>query len=314
MSDFVEQMLGFSILSPTSRRPNKLPHRETQRHRDTEAPTPFIAGLSRILGLAFKLGKYSNGVRVLARTMKTCMAELSILAVLLVMAVIIISSGIYFCESTYDVDYEGGENPSEFVSISRSMYFSMISVTTIGYGDMSPRTSCGEMVACIAGLSGIFVLGLPISIIGVKFEERYREMTKQMFIQLELDKLIHVQKKLDAFQGMGEIASALLGTGQSFRGDLSEGDLQKLNKRAQEIFLKVDTDGSGEISLEELSSAVSELGMDVEDDVLEVMMNVVDVDGSNSISAYEFSVFLQKAVTGELVQMCKDYIKNKGKG
>jgi len=260
-----------------------------------------LARLSRILGLALKLGKYSTGVRVLGRTMKTCISELGVLGVLLIMAVIIISSAIYYCESTYDIYYNGGdEAPSKFESISRSMYFSMISVTTIGYGDLTPRTSCGEFVACLAGLSGIFVLGLPISIIGVKFEERYSEMTNQLKVQRERERLLGLQKKLQALKGMSVVVTKILGRRPSDPRNLTIADREMIQQKAVSVFHEVDLDNSGEIDIQELGAAMKKLGMDLDSDVLAVMMQVIDTDGSNSIDATEFTEFVFNFSTGEI--------------
>mmetsp|Transcript_11877 Transcript_11877/g.29757 ORF Transcript_11877/g.29757 Transcript_11877/m.29757 type:complete len:250 (+) Transcript_11877:1406-2155(+) len=241
--------------------------------------------------------------------MKTCISELSVLGVLLVMAVIIISSGIYFCESTYDVDYEGSDLPSKFESISRSMYFSMISVTTIGYGDMTPRTSCGEMVACMAGLSGIFVLGLPISIIGVKFEERYSEMTKQLKIQRERDRLLGLQQKLQALKGMSVLSTKILGRRPSDPRNLDEEDHDTIREKANTIFQEVDLDNSGEIDIDELRIALQKLGMQIEHDVLVVMMQVIDTDGSGTVDEEEFYAFVVKFVTGEILDMSQNIVR-----
>jgi len=257
-----------------------------------------LARVLRVVGLVFKLGKYSHGVRVLATTFKTCVMELSILGVLLFIAVVMISSGIYFCE--YVEFPEEGQAPTEFTSISRSMYFSMISVTTIGYGDMTPKTACGEFVACVAGLSGIFVLGLPISIIGVKFQERYDDMLKEVKIHSERERLNKIDAKLQSMKGMKVLANSILGPRPLGAGDLTAQELDTVERRCLAVFKEVDLDESGEIDVDELGIAMKELGMEIPKDVLEVMMQAMDEDGSQTIDQGEFLEFVLKCIVGDV--------------
>ena len=73
-----------------------------------------LARVVHILYMVFKAGKDLHGIRVLIETFKTCFEELSILAALMVMAVVMISSGMYYCENS-DMMVE----ESDFSSISR---------------------------------------------------------------------------------------------------------------------------------------------------------------------------------------------------
>lgn len=141
-----------------------------------------LVRIFRVIGLVFKLGKYSSGARVLGGTIRACLRELTILAVsgcmqiqawmpercydnilrfplmprtvprtaqvVLIMAVVLYGSGIYFCENP-DVE---AEIISPYSSIIVSMYWAVITLSTVGYGDLSPTTSCGQFVACFAAL------------------------------------------------------------------------------------------------------------------------------------------------------------------
>jgi len=62
---------------------------------------------------------------------------------------------------------------SEFTSIPMSMYWSVITSTSVGFGDIVPITYVGRIIAIIAMYGGILVLALPISVIGNNFERIY---------------------------------------------------------------------------------------------------------------------------------------------
>ena len=46
----------------------------------------------------------------------------------------------------------------------------MITLTTVGYGDLVPATIAGQLVACVCAVAGLLVLTLPLSIIGEEFK------------------------------------------------------------------------------------------------------------------------------------------------
>merc|ERR1711871_256478 len=65
-----------------------------------------------------------------------------------------------------------------FTSIPTTMYFIMATMTTVGYGDMYPITQTGQVLCGLCMLCGVFVLGLPIVVIGVSFDEAFKEVDK----------------------------------------------------------------------------------------------------------------------------------------
>ena len=55
------------------------------------------------------------------------------------------------------------------------MYWVVVCITTVGFGDMFPTTPWGRVVACIAMYSGVLVLALPISVMGSTFTREYEK-------------------------------------------------------------------------------------------------------------------------------------------
>jgi len=268
-----------------------------------------LARVFRIVGLIFKLGKYSAGARVLASTVTTCMRELTILAVVFIMAVVLYASGIYFCENP-DPELD----LSDFNSIVVSMYWSVITVTTVGYGDMSPATSCGQFVSCFAALSGIFCLGLPISVITAKFTERYAEMVREWKIEEERLRLAKLDKQLAANRAMlgltsklqnimeKESGGGLMGAfGRSFSTKNSVAPIkptpEQIYQVAESVFNEVDVDGSGQIDVPELQVCMQKLGFEeLSLDAISDMLEQIDLDSNGSIDVKEFAAFVSRTV------------------
>lgn len=62
---------------------------------------------------------------------------------------------------------------TKFTSIPVSMYFTVVTTTSLGYGDIVPRTAGGLVIACLLCILGVCVLALPIAVIGGNFAALY---------------------------------------------------------------------------------------------------------------------------------------------
>jgi hypothetical protein len=76
-------------------------------------------------------------------------------------------------ETNQYVDSDG--NPSQFQSIPDTMWCILVTMTTVGYGDMVPVTKAGKVVATLSFVFGIILIALPVAIVGEKFQEVYKE-------------------------------------------------------------------------------------------------------------------------------------------
>jgi hypothetical protein len=68
--------------------------------------------------------------------------------------------------------------PLDFLSIVAASWWTIVTMTTVGYGDVVPRTALGRVVGALAMLSGILLIALPVSVIGAKFTEAYEEFVE----------------------------------------------------------------------------------------------------------------------------------------
>lgn len=62
-------------------------------------------------------------------------------------------------------------DPNPYRSITSSFWWSIVTMSTVGYGDMTPVTVLGKMIGCATVLTGMIVLALPITVIGTNFQK-----------------------------------------------------------------------------------------------------------------------------------------------
>jgi len=94
-------------------------------------------------------------------------------------------------------------SPTPFNSILTSMWYCIITMTTVGYGDATPVTVVGQITAMLLMLFSLIVLALPITIIGANFDEEYRVM--------RLDAMHARRQAMKDTQQAEKVANQLLG-------------------------------------------------------------------------------------------------------
>jgi voltage-gated potassium channel len=118
--------------------------------------------LTRLL----KLARYSRAAALIHRSLVRHREELTLSFVLVMVLMLIASSLIYFIE--HEVQ------PEHFGTIPRAMWWSVITLTTVGYGDVYPVTVMGRVVAAGIAVMGIGMVALPTGIVGAGFIEEIR--------------------------------------------------------------------------------------------------------------------------------------------
>ena len=66
---------------------------------------------------------------------------------------------------------EGSVQQEDFGSIPRCLWWSVVTVTTVGYGDTYPVTAIGKLIAALTAICGIAVIAIPIGIISAGFTD-----------------------------------------------------------------------------------------------------------------------------------------------
>jgi voltage-gated potassium channel len=70
---------------------------------------------------------------------------------------------------------EGDSKPEAFGSIARAMWWAIVTLTTVGYGDVYPETLWGRVAAGLVALAGVGIVALPTGILASAFAEEFRE-------------------------------------------------------------------------------------------------------------------------------------------
>ncbi|NOT51565.1 MAG: ion transporter [Chitinophagaceae bacterium] len=126
--------------------------------------------LLRVLRL-FRLTAYTKPAQMIANVFRKRYKELIVAFILAGFLIIISSCIIYFAEHRHPAP---GLDHSLFTSIPRTIWWSVVTLTTTGYGDMYPITNLGKGLASVIMLTGIAFFALPAGIITAGFIDEFR--------------------------------------------------------------------------------------------------------------------------------------------
>lgn len=127
----------------------------------------FVASVLRVFRL-LKMARHHNGLKLLQLALKKSAEELVLLFLLIFMGMLVFSTLLYFFE------FETGS--SDVDSIPIGFWWCIITMTTVGYGDIVPNTSQGYIIGALCAICGILATGLPIPIIASNFNHFHNYM------------------------------------------------------------------------------------------------------------------------------------------
>jgi voltage-gated potassium channel len=112
-----------------------------------------------------KLAKYIGEANVLMHAMKSSARKISVFIFAVVVLVLVLGSLMYLIE--------GAEHG--FTSIPKSVYWAIVTLTTVGYGDISPQTPLGQFFASIIMITGYGIIAVPTAIVTAEMTNPHRD-------------------------------------------------------------------------------------------------------------------------------------------
>jgi len=203
----------------------------------------FLADIVPTLRL-LKLLRRFEMFHLLLSAFKISLEALPFLLYILLLAVLVFSSMVFIVEPRYNIP-----------SLPWAMWLTIMSVTTIGYGDIFPVTGAGRII--ISGLSifSTMYMAVPLGIIGNSFSQVWADRNQRL--------LTH-RFRIRLFQA-GFTASDI-----------------------PELFYVYDLDKDGYLSLPEFRNMIADIHAGLSEDDIKQLFEVLDADGNGSIDDYEF--------------------------
>jgi voltage-gated potassium channel len=117
----------------------------------------------------FKLARFLGEADVLMRALKASRFKITVFLGAVLSIVIITGTAMYLIE--------GNENG--FTSIPMSIYWAIVTLTTVGYGDIAPRTVPGQVLASLIMIMGYAIIAVPTGIVTVELAQAGKTETAQ---------------------------------------------------------------------------------------------------------------------------------------
>lgn len=116
------------------------------------------------------LSAFENESRILGKALRDSFRKIEIFLYTVIVMVIIIGTLMYYVE--------GAENG--FSSIPKSIYWAIVTLTTVGYGDISPQTGVGQFLASVIMIVGYAIIAVPTGIVSAEMVKAKAENTKKL--------------------------------------------------------------------------------------------------------------------------------------
>jgi voltage-gated potassium channel len=129
----------------------------------------LIVRVLRLLRIfrVLKLVRYLSEASVLSQALRASLAKIVVFLAVVLTLVIIIGTLMYVVEGP----------PNGFTSIPTSIYWAIVTLTTVGYGDIAPRTGWGKALASLAMILGYGIIAVPTGIVTVGLTQAQRQQT-----------------------------------------------------------------------------------------------------------------------------------------
>ena len=187
------------------------------------------------------------GFKLLTKSLRRSVDSLPIPLFLLFLMVISGGIFIYF--------FEHQTNPL-IDSIPQAMYLSIVTITTVGFGDIVPITVAGKITVSVLIITGVLYMAMPLAIVGSNFLQVWEERDRILLIKRVKERLVEY--------------------------GFSPNDLVH-------AFRSFDSDNDGDIDIEEFSVLVNSLRLGLSQDRIVDLFASFDTDENGSLRLAEFA-------------------------
>ncbi|XP_060606780.1 potassium voltage-gated channel subfamily C member 3-like [Ruditapes philippinarum] len=114
----------------------------------------------------FRFAKHFSGLKILYLALRASFEELGLLCLTFMITTSLFGALVFYAEF-----YE----PTNFSNVPIAIWWAIVTLTTVGYGDYYPVTVPGYFVGALCGMCGLLLLSMPIAIIATNFNDYYNQ-------------------------------------------------------------------------------------------------------------------------------------------
>lgn len=130
----------------------------------------------------FRIAVQFSGIRILFLSLKDSLKDMLVLVLMLLAMTVLFANLMFYAE------FDNLTFPNMF----QGMWYAIVTMTTVGYGDIYPVSTLGCIVGSVCALSGIFIMAIPIAIMAGNFTTYYKKHEElKMIRRIEKAKLRH---------------------------------------------------------------------------------------------------------------------------
>ncbi|UJR30489.1 hypothetical protein I4U23_018022 [Adineta vaga] len=187
-------------------------------HREISPKTYFLLSLLRIFRFMrvfklYRIFQHVKSLRVLACTLKESIPDFIILLSFLTISGFLFGAAIYFAENEV--------NENVYDSIPKATYYAIITLTAVGYGDLTPITPLGRGLACLGSIYGISIVSMLVSVLVDGYQRVY---SRKRFLREDYaDNIIFIDSSLHS-NNTGECLESQMDINKQFHGVKEEDD------------------------------------------------------------------------------------------
>jgi len=116
----------------------------------------------------FKLSRYTVAGSIISKSLVASKAKIGVFLVAVTTVIIIIGTMMYLVEGS----------ANGFTSIPRGIYWTIVTITTVGYGDIAPATGLGQFIASLTMLTGYAIIAVPTGIVSAEMSYQQKLIRK----------------------------------------------------------------------------------------------------------------------------------------